>query len=120
MTLKSLITKYLLFTCLATSAQTVSADYRPGDRFADDQASNFGFQDHNLYSTNNNKPWPLSAERTYISKAQAIDLAKQRTKGKILSANLERKEQHTVYKIKVLTDQGRIKTLRINAQAKNR
>ncbi|MEH6358942.1 MAG: PepSY domain-containing protein [Pseudomonadales bacterium] len=120
MTLKSLVTTCLLFGCLATSAQAFSTDYGHGDRFFDNQTGNFGFQGNNLYSTDNNKPWLLSAERAYISKAQAIDIARQRTNGKILSADLVRREQHAFYKIKVLTDQGRIKTLRINAQTNNR
>ncbi|MEH6358863.1 MAG: PepSY domain-containing protein [Pseudomonadales bacterium] len=120
MTLKSLATTCLLLTCLTTSAQVFSADYGHGNQFFDDQTGNFGLQGNNLYSTDNNKPWLLSTERTYISKAQAIDIARKRTNGKILSADLIRREQHTFYKIKVLTDQGRIKTLRVNAQSNNR
>jgi len=56
------------------------------------------------------------AEQRYISKAQAIDIARQRSSGKILSAKLVQGDQQAFYKVKVLTDQGRVKTLRINAK----
>ena len=120
MTLTLLATACLLLGCLTTSAQAFSTDYEHGDHFFAPQTGELGFQGNNLYSTDNNKPWLLSAERAYISKAQAIDIARQRSNGKILSAKLVQREQHAFYKIKVLTDQGRIKTLRINAQSNNR
>lgn len=68
----------------------------------------------------NRQHWKLAREQTYISRAQAIDIARHRTNGKILSAHLVQKNQHAFYKIKVLTDQGRIKVLRINAQSGHR
>lgn len=56
------------------------------------------------------------AEQRYISKAQAIDIARQRSNGKILSAKFVQRDHQAFYKVKVLTDQGRVKTLRINAK----
>lgn len=107
MTLKSLLTTFLLLGSLSLSGQAASTERMYGDSF------------HHFNSAHE-QSWLLLAEQTYISKAQAIDIAKHRAKGKILSADLIRKEQQSFYKIKVLTDQGRIKTLRINAQTKHR
>lgn len=120
MTLKALFSTCLLLSYLTLPAQALSAEHFHGDHFFENQSYNTNFQGNNLYSNDNEKPWLLSAERAVISKAQAIDIARQRTNGKILSANLVRREQHAFYKIKVLTDQGRIKTLRIDAQPNNR
>lgn len=60
--------------------------------------------------------WLRVASQNYISKAQAIEIARQSTDGKILSAKLITQEQQAFYKIKVLTEQGRIKTVRVNAK----
>jgi len=105
MTLKPLFTTCLLLASLSLSGLAASTE-----RMHDDNSHHF--------ISDNEQPWLLPAKQATISKAQAIDIAKHRAKGKILSADLIQREQHSFYKIKVLTDQGRIKTLRINAQAK--
>ncbi|PCI70713.1 MAG: hypothetical protein COB38_06855 [Gammaproteobacteria bacterium] len=50
-----------------------------------------------------------------ISKSQAIYNAKRRIKGKIVSANLVKKGNRSVYKVRVLIDKKRVKTIIIPA-----
>lgn len=50
-----------------------------------------------------------------ISKSQAITNAKRRTKGKIVAANLVKKGKRSVYKVRVLVDKKRVKTITIPA-----
>jgi len=117
MSLKHLITICLLLGSLNASAQPGDIEYLYDDKVHDiryDASHSQNFTDR--FSSDRKKHGVRLAEQGYISKAQAIDIARQRSSGKILSAKLIRKEQHAFYKIKVLTDQGRIKTLRINAQ----
>lgn len=113
-----MIMKLLITTCLLAASLSASAQPANNEHLYDDGFHGFehtqGFNDR--FSSEHRKQWLQLAEQAYISKAQAIDIARQRSSGKILSAKLIRKEQHAFYKIKVLTDQGRIKTLRINAQ----
>jgi len=59
------------------------------------------------------------AQNSVINKAQAIAIAKNRQKGKVLAADLIRSNSSSFYHIKMLTDSGRLKTLRINAESKN-
>ena len=67
--------------------------------------------------------WPnrtILAEQDLISRDQAIAIAKSRYKGKVLSADLEQNNGNHAYRIKLLTDKGRVKTVRINAREKSR
>jgi len=111
--MKHLLKTTLILSCLSLPVLAQSHAFNDGF-FADTPAR------HNTFIAdplkNKYKPRLLANEAAYISKAQAIKIARQHTDGKILSANLIHREQRAFYKIKVLTDQGRIKTLRINAQ----
>ncbi len=69
------------------------------------------------------KHWPsmmVLAEQDIISKEQAIAIAKRRHQGKVLSADLEQNKNAPAYRVKLLTDKGRVKTVRINAREKSR
>jgi uncharacterized membrane protein YkoI len=66
------------------------------------------------------RSWLILAQQTAISKAQAIDIVSRKQKGKVLSADLIQTNQRSFYKVKVLTEQGRIKTLHVDAQAKRK
>lgn len=118
--MKHFLARTLLLGCLGlpilTHAQHFDGQY--AIQQSDVQQSLIG---NSFISSTNEfepRPWRVAKEADYISKAQAIDIARHRTNGKILSAQLIQKNQHAFYKIKVLTDSGRIKTLRINAKAK--
>ena len=50
-----------------------------------------------------------------ISKSQAIYNAKRRIKGKVVAANLVKKGKRSVYKVRVLIDKKRVKTITIPA-----
>ncbi|NVJ62539.1 MAG: PepSY domain-containing protein [Gammaproteobacteria bacterium] len=50
-----------------------------------------------------------------VSKASAISAAQSAIKGKALSASLSRKSNPPVYRVKVLLDNGRVKTILVNA-----
>ena len=121
MTMKLLITTCLLLGSLAASAQPASAEHLyDGTFYGFNNEHKFNPSFNDSFNSDHENRWPLLAERGYISKSQAIDIARHRAKGKILSADLVHGNQRAFYKIKVLTDQGRIKTLRINAQAKQK
>lgn len=62
-----------------------------------------------------NDRWLLLAEQQLLNKKQAIEMVKRQHKGKVLSADLVQQNKKPVYKVKVLTDQGRVKTIRIKA-----
>lgn len=62
----------------------------------------------------------ILAEQNLISKEQAIAIAKSRYKGKVLSADLEHDNGTPAYRVKLVTDKGRVKTVRINAREKSR
>lgn len=64
--------------------------------------------------------WLTLAEQELISREQAIAIAKGRHKGKVLSADLVNKSKDPAYKVKLLTDKGRVKTVRIKARSKKR
>jgi len=50
-----------------------------------------------------------------ISKSQAINNAKRRVKGQIVAANSVKKGKRSVYKVRVLIDEKRVKTITIPA-----
>ncbi|MFT6733945.1 MAG: putative membrane protein YkoI [Polaribacter sp.] len=50
-----------------------------------------------------------------ISKSQAITNAKRRIKGKVVAANLVKKGKRSVYKVRVLVENKRVKTITIPA-----
>lgn len=109
---------FVLLSCLSLTPQA-QAQHSDG-HYTTDNAYTREVTGNAFIAEKPARPWLLAREQTYISKAQAIDIAQQRTNGKVLSAELIQKKQHAFYKIKVLTDSGRIKTLHINAQANNR
>lgn len=117
MPLKPLTTTVLLLTSLNAMAQFDSIEHvrnQSGVHTSYESPNSLRFNDR--FNNKAGQQWLLLAGQHYISKAQAINIAKQRSSGKVLSAKLVIREQQAFYKIKVLTDQGRIKTLRINAQ----
>lgn len=60
----------------------------------------------------------MLAEQPFISKSQAIAIAKRRYQGKVLSAELVKGAGAPFYKVKILTDSGRVKTVRVDAVAR--
>jgi len=56
------------------------------------------------------------AQAKTISRKQAIEQAQKRQAGRVLSAELETKGGKAVYQVKILTPEGRVKTISINAQ----
>ncbi|MGQ8367025.1 PepSY domain-containing protein [Glaciecola sp. 1036] len=50
-----------------------------------------------------------------ISLREAVDLVQQRYPGKVLKASQTRIKDNTFYRIKVMTKQGRVVTLLVNA-----
>lgn len=50
-----------------------------------------------------------------ISKKQAIRIAQRRVAGKVLSADLVTRGPQQHYRVKMLTDSGRVKTVIVNA-----
>ena len=58
---------------------------------------------------------PQKYQCKVISKSQAIYNAKRRIKGKIVAANLVKKGSRSVYKVRVLVDRKRVKTITIPA-----
>jgi len=67
-----------------------------------------------------NAPEPTSerlllAQQSFISKSEAIRIAKRRYQGKVLSAELIKGAGVPFYKVKILTDSGRVKTVRVDA-----
>ncbi len=61
----------------------------------------------------------LLAENSLISKDQAIAIAKRRQKGKVLSAQLIKKTP-PVYRVKMLTPQGRVTFISVAAYRKSK
>lgn len=117
MTMKLLITTCLLVASLSASAQSATNKHLYNESFHSFEQGLDYSQGFNVrFTGDHQKPLLLAAEQRFISKSEAIEIARQRTDGKILSADLIQKGQQAFYKIKVLTDQGRIKTVRINAQ----
>ena len=57
----------------------------------------------------------LLADHQILGKKQAINIAKSRHNGKVLSANLIRANSNSFYKIKLLDKKGRVKTIKVNA-----
>lgn len=57
----------------------------------------------------------LLSQAGILSKSQAIALAKRKVEGKVLSAELVKTGQGSAYKIKILTGDGRVKTVVIDA-----
>ena len=51
-----------------------------------------------------------------ISKEQAIRIAQRQVSGKVLSANLVTRGPQQHYRVKMLTDKGRVKTVVVNAK----
>lgn len=118
--MKHVLARTILLSCLSLPMLAQAQHFNGQYDMERDDAPRHMVGNTFISSTNDfeHRPWQVAREADYISKAQAIDIARHRTKGKILSADLVQKNQHAFYKIKVLTDSGRIKTLRINAQAK--
>ena len=54
-------------------------------------------------------------EHHLISRSEAIARAKQRSSGKVLSAELVNRGKSPFYRVKVLTAKGHVRTLRISA-----
>ncbi len=50
-----------------------------------------------------------------ISKGEAIKQAKSRMKGKVVGVQLSEKDEYSVYRVRVLVDNKRIKTISIQA-----
>ena len=46
-----------------------------------------------------------------LSKSQAIAIAQKQIKGKVLSVTKTKRENHLIYKVKVLHDKGRVQTI---------
>lgn len=114
---KLLITIGLLLASLSASANSGNNPYFYGEPNVTLQHKNSAYQLRNKPQDNRPKQHrQLAEQQSYISKAQAIEIARQRSNGKILSAKLVHRERQAFYKIKVLTDQGRIRTLRVNAR----
>ncbi len=57
----------------------------------------------------------LLADHQILAKHEAIDIARRRHNGKVLSANLVHGKSHSYYKIKLINDKGRVKTVKVNA-----
>ena len=62
-------------------------------------------------------PSKVYAECNTISKSRAIAMAQKRVKGKVLSATLSKRGGQQTYKVKLLMENGRVKTVSINACA---
>ncbi len=50
-----------------------------------------------------------------ISRGEAIKQAKRKTKGKVVGVQLSERGSRSVYKVRMLVEQKRVKTLSINA-----
>ena len=59
----------------------------------------------------------MLAKQELISHGEAIAIAQRRYGGKVLSADLLKQGKSPVYRIKLLMDEGRVKTVHINALA---
>jgi len=57
---------------------------------------------------------PLSA-RGYISLDQAVEQARDRTGGRVISAETREKNGHRVHNIRILTNDGKVRRLQIDA-----
>ncbi len=71
------------------------------------------------HAADSQQPGYLLAQKQLISKNQAIAIAKRRQKGKVLSAQLV-KSSPPIYKVKMLTPQGRVKFIRVIAYSKSK
>lgn len=56
------------------------------------------------------------AQNDGVTLEEAVRQVRQRTGGRILAAETVREDGRTVHRIRVLVDQGRVKTFRIDAQ----
>jgi len=56
-----------------------------------------------------------SVSKPIISKAQAISAVKQKLHGKVLSVSLIKSQGPPVYRVKVLLDKGRVRTVFVDA-----
>lgn len=56
------------------------------------------------------------AESNGVSLEEAVRQVRQRTGGRILAAETVREDGRTVHRIRVLVDEGRVKTFRIDAE----
>lgn len=72
-----------------------------------------------VHAATSQQPGYLFAEMQFISKNQAIAIAKRRQKGKVLSVQLV-KSSPPIYKVKMLTTQGRVKFIRVAAYRKSK
>ncbi|EGG98327.1 hypothetical protein imdm_155 [gamma proteobacterium IMCC2047] len=110
--------KILTITGLLLVSLTASANFGDNNSLYGSAGYSEGYTTNSSLSFNDRSKSPALqiAEQRYISKAQAIDIARQRSNGKILSAKFVQRDHQAFYKVKVLTDQGRVKTLRINAK----
>ena len=50
-----------------------------------------------------------------ISRAEAINQAKRKTKGKVVGVQLSERGNRSIYKVRMLVEQKRVKTISINA-----
>ncbi len=50
-----------------------------------------------------------------ISRAEAIKQAKRKTKGKVVGVQLSERGSRSIYKVRMLVEQKRVKTISINA-----
>lgn len=60
----------------------------------------------------------LLAKQELIGSGEAVAIAQRQYGGKVLSVDLIKKGKSPVYRIKLLTDEGRVKTVHINAVAR--
>jgi len=58
---------------------------------------------------------PGTVKHHRLSRGEAIAIAKQRARGKVLSADLIERGSKAFYKVKILTPKGHVRTLRIDA-----
>lgn len=56
------------------------------------------------------------AQNAGVSLEQAVESVRKRTGGRILSANTQRKGGRTVHRIKVLTDDQRVRIIEVDAR----
>ena len=59
--------------------------------------------------------WQLAQAERRISLNQAADLVQQRTGGRVLSAQAVREQGREIYRIKVLTRQGEVRIVLVDA-----
>lgn len=62
------------------------------------------------------EPLQLAQASNGMSLAQATQMVRERTGGQVLRAETRREQGRTVHRIRVLTDDGRVQTWRVDAE----